>query len=269
VLSEEPQMTERIWIGQVPIDKVDLRQTLGAIGDLIQARLGGTVFTPNVDHIVLAERDPRFRKAYQGASLSLVDGTPVMWAARLLGRPLPEKVSGSDLVIPLMERAAERGWRVFFLGGAPGAGETAKLRLTDSFPALQIVGVDASRIDLGSDAEERRALARRVAATSPDLVLVALGAPKQEILCDEIREILSPAVLVCVGAGIDFVAGAARRAPPWMSRWGVEWLYRLAQEPRRLAGRYLLRDPQFVGILLRQALGRDAGAANRAYVGRS
>ncbi|HVU62794.1 MAG TPA: WecB/TagA/CpsF family glycosyltransferase [Phycisphaerales bacterium] len=260
-------MRERIRIGQVPIDKLDLRNALGAIGELIDAGRGGTVFTPNVDHIVLAERDARFRKAYQGASLSLVDGTPVLWAARLLGRPLPEKVSGSDLVIPLMERAAERGWGVFLLGGAPGAGEAATLRLRERFPGLRIVGVDASRIDLGSHLDERRAVARRIAAASPDLVLVALGAPKQEIFCDEIGEILSPAVLVCVGAGIDFVAGVARRAPPWMSRWGVEWLYRLAQEPRRLAGRYLLRDPQFVGIVVRQALGLGPGA--RVYAGRS
>lgn len=118
------------------------------------------------------------------------------------------------------------------------------------------MGTEGPRIDLGGALEQRLAVARRVAEAAPDLVLVAFGAPKQEIFCDEALDVLKPAVLVCVGAGIDFVSGEARRAPAWMSRWGVEWLYRLAHEPRRLAGRYLLRDPQFVTILLRQMLRR-------------
>jgi N-acetylglucosaminyldiphosphoundecaprenol N-acetyl-beta-D-mannosaminyltransferase len=245
-------MIERIQIGQLPIDVVDLAGTLDAIGALIDARAGGTVFTPNVDHIVMGERDQRFREAYRRVSLSLVDGTPVLWAARLLGRPLPEKVSGSDLVMPLMERAAARGWRVFLLGGGPGSAETAEARLKERFPALNIVGIEAPRIDLRSPPDERSAIAARVARTTPDLVLAAFGAPKQEIFCDETREVFQPAVLVCVGAGLDFVAGRARRSPAWMSRAGLEWLYRLAHEPRRLAGRYLLRDPQFLLILMRQ-----------------
>ena len=245
-------MIGRIQIGQLPIDALDLPGTLDAIDDLIRSRAGGTVFTPNVDHIVIGERNDRFRQAYQRVSLSLVDGTPVLWAARLLGRALPEKVSGSDLVLPLMGRAAERGWRVFLLGGATGAAETAAARLKAQFPPLVIVGIDAPMVDLGSPLGDRLAVASRVAETKPDLVLVGFGAPKQEIFCDEAFELLKPAVLVCVGAGIDFVAGLVRRSPPWMSRWGLEWLFRLAQEPRRLAGRYLLRDPQFILILLRQ-----------------
>jgi N-acetylglucosaminyldiphosphoundecaprenol N-acetyl-beta-D-mannosaminyltransferase len=254
-------MVERIQIGQLPIDAVDLPGTLDAIDNLIRARAGGTVFTPNVDHIVIGERDDRFRQAYQRVSLSLVDGTPVLWAARLLGRALPEKVSGSDLVVPLMERAAAHGWRVFLLGGADGAAETAAARLKERFSGLIIAGIDVPRVDLRSPLSERLAVAARVAETKPDLVLVAFGAPKQEIFCDEAFEVLRPAVLVCVGAGIDFVAGLARRSPAWMSRWGLEWLFRLAQEPRRLAGRYLLRDPQFILILLRQLWRKVVGAA--------
>jgi N-acetylglucosaminyldiphosphoundecaprenol N-acetyl-beta-D-mannosaminyltransferase len=246
---------ERIQIGQLPIDAVDLPGALAAIEILIGAQAGGTVFTPNVDHIVMGERDERFRQAYRRVGLSLVDGTPVLWAARLLlGRPLPAKVSGSDLVVPLMERAAARRWRVFLLGGAPGSAETAAARLKERFPELHIVGTEAPRIDLGSPLGERLAVAARVGETKPDLVLVAFGAPKQEIFCDEALDVFKPAVLVCVGAGLDFVAGVARRAPAWMSRSGLEWLYRLAQEPRRLAGRYLLRDPKFALILLRQLL---------------
>jgi len=214
------------------------------------------VFTPNVDHVVLAEQDQRFRSAYEQVSLSLVDGTPVLWASRILGRSLPGKVSGSDLVVPLMERAAARGWRVFLLGGGPGSAETAAERLRAQFPALTIVGVDAPRVDISAPLDERRAVAARVALSKPDLVLVALGSPKQEIFCAETRDVVQPAVMVGVGAGIDFIAGVARRAPPWISKIGFEWLYRLAHEPRRLAGRYLVRDPQFFLILLRELVAR-------------
>jgi N-acetylglucosaminyldiphosphoundecaprenol N-acetyl-beta-D-mannosaminyltransferase len=245
-------MAERIWIGRLPIDVVDFAGALTAIEDLVRSRAGGTVFTPNVDHIVMGERNERFRRAYERVSLSLVDGTPVLWAARLVGRPLPEKVSGSDLMIPLVERAAAKGWRVFLLGGEPGVAARAEAALSARLPALTIVGTDAPRIDNNGDPAARMTVAARVAETRPDLVLVAFGAPKQEIFCEEMRAVLAPAVLVCVGAGIDFVAGTARRSPAWMSRWGIEWAYRLAREPRRLAGRYLLRDPQFLGILWRQ-----------------
>ena len=258
-------MAERIQMGRLPIDVVDFAGALAAIEALVAARDGGTVFTPNVDHIVLAERDERLRGAYGRVSLSLVDGTPVLWAARLLGHRLPEKVSGSDLVVPLIERAAAGGWRVFLLGGGPGVAERAADELVKRFPALDIVGTAAPRVDLGPDPAGRRAIATEIAATRPDLVLVAFGAPKQEIFSDETRDILSPAVLVCVGAGIDFVAGTMRRAPAWLSRWGLEWAYRLLREPRRLAGRYLVRDPQFIGIFLRQWWRRLSGARTLSH----
>ncbi|HVV17409.1 MAG TPA: WecB/TagA/CpsF family glycosyltransferase [Polyangia bacterium] len=243
-------------MGRLPIDVVDFAGALEVIEGLVRAREGGMVFTPNVDHVVLAEKDDRLRAAYARVSLSLVDGVPVLWASRLLGHPLPEKVSGSDLVLPLVERAAARGWRLFLLGGATGVADRAADVLRERHPGLTICGTASPMIDLKADPETRRAIGRQIAETRPDLVLVCFGAPKQEIFCDDNRDILTPAVMVCVGAGIDFVAGTARRAPAWISKLGMEWAYRLAREPRRLAGRYLLRDPQFLGILLRQWLGR-------------
>ena len=236
----------------MPIDVLDFEGALDAIDRLVKAGNGGTVFTPNVDHVVVAEHDERFLTAYANAALSLVDGTPVLCAARLLGTPLPAKISGSDLVMPLMRRAAERGYRVYFLGGAEGVADLARSKLEQELPNLKIVGTDASRINVDSDPGAVDTVVERIRSAAPDLVLVALGAPKQELWSHARTRVLSPAVLVGVGASLDFVAGIQKRAPGWMSKVGVEWLYRLSQEPRRLAGRYLLRDPQFFWILARQ-----------------
>ncbi|HWZ92226.1 MAG TPA: WecB/TagA/CpsF family glycosyltransferase [Polyangiaceae bacterium] len=244
----------RIRVGKLPIDVVDFAGALDMIDRLVRGGEGGTVYTPNVDHIVMAERNERFQKAYGAASLSLVDGTPVLWASRLLRTPLPMKVSGSDLVVPLMERAAERGYRVYFLGGAPGVADLARQKLEAALPGIQIVGIDDSRIDVSGELLDTDEIVERIQNAGPDLVLVALGAPKQEIWSQARRALLKPAVLIGVGASLDFVAGIQKRAPRWMSKVGVEWVYRLAQEPRRLAGRYLLRDPEFCWILLRQLL---------------
>lgn len=249
---EVPVGNERFSIGGLPVDPVTLPGALDTIERLIQMKRGATVFTPNVDHVVIAAHDDRFCRAYEAVSLSLVDGMPLCWAARLLGRPVPEKVSGSDLVMPLCERAAERGWRLYLLGGAPGVGDLAASRLRERLPAINVVGTDAPRVSLDGDRAEWAAIAERVAAARPDLVLLAFGAPKQEIFAEEMRTILTPAVSVCVGAGIDFIAGTVKRAPAWMSRSGLEWLYRLSREPRRLAGRYLVRDPEFALIFGRQ-----------------
>jgi N-acetylglucosaminyldiphosphoundecaprenol N-acetyl-beta-D-mannosaminyltransferase len=244
----------RVRVGKLPIDAVDFDGALDAIDDLVAAGQGGTVFTPNVDHVVLAEDDPRLCDAYDRSSLSLVDGTPVLWASRMLGAPLPAKVSGSDLIGPLLARAAERNYRVYIVGGTPRAVELSRQKLARELPSLQIVGVEAGRVDVEGTTAEGQAMVERVRSARPDLVLVALGAPKQEIWSQIHREQLKPAVMIGVGGSFDFVAGIVRRSPRWMSKAGLEWLYRLMNEPRRLAGRYLLRDPKFFWIVARQAL---------------
>ena len=246
------EWSKRMHIGEVPIDSLTFDEAIDAIDALVSRGAGGMVFTPNVDHVVQAEDNARFRAAYAAASLSLVDGMPVLLASRLMGRPLPEKVSGSDLVEPLLARAAARGWRVFFLGGLPGSAEEARAVLVRRLPGLNVVGVAAPRIDVEDPAATHDAIVGALRDARPDLVLVALGAPKQELFSHAIAEHVRPAVLVGVGATLDFIAGKVRRAPPWMSDNGLEWLYRLGQEPRRMWHRYLVRDPRFLLIVLRE-----------------
>jgi len=241
-----------VRVGRVWIDALDLGAALDEIVALVRAGRGGAVFTPNVDHVVTAETSAHFSAAYDAASLSLVDGTPVLWAARLLGTPLPEKVSGSDLVVPLARVAAAHGWRVYLLGAGPGVAAAAAERLR-ALCGTNVVGWDDAIISADGGAGEGAVL-ERIRQARPHLIFVALGSPKQELWIHRVRGEIRPAVAVGVGASLDFVAGHVRRAPPWMSRAGVEWLYRLAQEPRRLWRRYLVQDPAFVGIVLRAML---------------
>jgi N-acetylglucosaminyldiphosphoundecaprenol N-acetyl-beta-D-mannosaminyltransferase len=240
----------RLRVGQLWVDVLTHTEALAEVAALVARGRGGAVFTPNVDHVVLAERDARFRGAYERASLTLADGAPIVWASKLLGTPLPAKLSGSDLVIPIAQLAASRGWRVHLVGARPGAAQECATRLR-ALCGVNIVGVDDPWIDLANPDADAPLLAR-IRASRADLVFVALGAPKQEIFCDRIRRDVEPAVIMGVGAGIDFIAGYVRRAPAWVSNAGFEWLYRLAREPRRLWRRYLVQDLAFLGILVRE-----------------
>jgi N-acetylglucosaminyldiphosphoundecaprenol N-acetyl-beta-D-mannosaminyltransferase len=242
----------RMRIGHAWIDSITFDEAIDAIEHLIESGEGGSVVTPNVDHLVLLDRPENgaFREAYDQASLSLVDGQPLIWASHLLGSPLPEKVSGSDLIVPLVRRAEQKRWRVYMIGGAPGVGALAAQKLKDDF-AVDIVGIEAPHVSPAGEPVEGQAVFDRLIQANPHLVFVAFGAPKQELFIQRVLPSIKPAVAVGVGAGFDFIAGTMRRAPRWMSDSGLEWLFRLAQEPRRLAKRYLLDDPKFAPILYR------------------
>jgi N-acetylglucosaminyldiphosphoundecaprenol N-acetyl-beta-D-mannosaminyltransferase len=248
-----------LTIGRLPVHRLTRHEALQAIEALVRSGRGGAVFTPNVDHVVLAEHDDRMCEAYSHADLSFADGMPLIWASRLLGEAVPERVAGSDLVPALLELAAHRGFRVYFLGGAPGVSALARDNLRKELPALRVVGVDAPRIGDDGESKEQDEIIARIRTASPHLVFVALGAPKQEIWIHRVRNELRPAVFMGVGASLDFIAGAVPRAPHWMSRVGLEWFFRLMREPRRLWRRYLLRDPLFLVIV-----GRALRDRNRA-----
>jgi N-acetylglucosaminyldiphosphoundecaprenol N-acetyl-beta-D-mannosaminyltransferase len=248
---------QRIFIGRVPVDVLTFQEALERIDALVVAGEGGYVVTPNVDHVVLAEENPRFLKAYEEASLSLVDGFPLLVTAKLMKTPLPEKISGSDLSVPLMEMAAERGRTVYLFGAGPGVAEKAADKLCARIPKLRIVGTDSPMIDINAKAEARKEAIDRLKAKKPDLVLMALGAPKQEILMNLIRQEVRPSVMLGIGATLDFIAGTMKRAPSWMSKVGLEWAFRLSQEPKRMFERYVIRDSKYPGIVIRHAYERS------------
>jgi N-acetylglucosaminyldiphosphoundecaprenol N-acetyl-beta-D-mannosaminyltransferase len=249
-----PPTTRRPWqrvrIGHIWIDALTFDRAVDEIARLVDAGEGGTIFTPNVDHVVQVEHNLVFRAAYQDVSLSVVDGQLLLWASYVLGAPLPEKISGSDLMVPLARRAAERQWRVYLLGGGQGVAELAATELQKQFD-IDIVGTDAPFVTPEGNPVDGPAVIERIVQARPHLLFAAFGAPKQELFLHRAAAAIRPAVGIGVGAGFDFVAGRLKRAPRWISQSGLEWLYRLAQEPRRLAKRYLVDDPEFLAVLVR------------------
>lgn len=242
----------RVQYGKIYAHAVSLDQAIGVILKRIEDKAGGFVVTPNVDHVCLAEEDPALVAAYDDAFLSIPDGMPLIWMSRALGLPIKEKVSGSDLVEPLLDRGAKRGLRVYFFGSNERVNKKAKDILEGRFAGLQVVGYDSPMVDLKNVAAVKENIAR-IKEAKPDLLLVALGCPKQEYVMHTFMNDLQGVVMLGIGASLDFIAGEVQRSPRWMSNVGLEWLYRLIQEPKRLAHRYLVRDRAIAGIFVRMA----------------
>lgn len=213
------------------------------------------VCTVNPEFIVDARRNPAFAGVLRRADLRVADGVGVLWAARLLGQALPERVTGSDGIYRIAERAAQQGWRVFLLGAGPGVAAATADILRARYPGLVVAGAYG-----GSPADaEWPAIRGWLESTQPDLLFVAYGHPKQDFWIDRHRGELPVAVALGVGGAFDFVAGVAVRAPVWMRRLGLEWLHRLVREPWRW--RRMLKLPVFAALVVREWL---AGAPGRS-----
>ena len=234
----------------VAFDNLTLRETVGRIEEMIASRRSHYVVTANVDFLAQARRDVELQRILLDAPLVLCDGTPLVWVSRLFGNPLPERVAGADVVPELIRVAAEKNYRLFFLGTTEEANTQAIARLRAQFPDLEISHYSPPfRPLLEMDDAE---IIRRIRAARPDLLFVAFGCPKAEKwLAMHYRELRVP-VAIGVGATIDFLAGNMKRAPLWMQRGGVEWIYRLCQEPRRLFKRYATDLWYFGGAMVRQ-----------------
>jgi N-acetylglucosaminyldiphosphoundecaprenol N-acetyl-beta-D-mannosaminyltransferase len=238
-----------VHVGGVAFDSVDLAGAVRRVEELIAARRPALVVTPNVDHLVRSRRDPEYADLVRRAALVLADGQPVVWAARLLGRPLPARVAGSDLLPALCARAAETGWRVFFLGGDYGVAERAREVLVARHPGLRIVGTYCPPMGFERSPLELHQAVGAVRAVRPELVFVGLGSPKQERFIAAHMHEYGPAVSIGIGISFSFVAGEVCRAPRWVQQLGLEWAHRLCQEPRRLWRRYLVNGWGLLPIL--------------------
>jgi N-acetylglucosaminyldiphosphoundecaprenol N-acetyl-beta-D-mannosaminyltransferase len=197
------------------------------------------VVTPNVDHTVMLREHEELRRVYRDAHLVLADGFPIVLASKLVKKPLPERVAGSELV-PDLFAAIPRGssLRVFLLGAAPGVADRAAEVIHQRWPRVQVVGTYSPPLGFENDPHEEQQTLDRLKSASPQVIVVGLGAPKQELWVHKHHQHMPGRVALCVGATIDFIAGEKAQAPVWMRRVGLEWFHRVATEPRRLAKRY-------------------------------
>jgi N-acetylglucosaminyldiphosphoundecaprenol N-acetyl-beta-D-mannosaminyltransferase len=234
------------------------RATEGEILDHIFVSLargeGGWLVTANLDFLRRHARDPAARSLYAEADVAVADGMPLVWAARLQGDRLPERVAGSSLIWLIAERAAREGRSLYFLGGDPETNEKAAAVLAGRWPTFKLAGTASPRVSSPPTAAELATFAPDVVRARPDVLLVGMGSPKQEHVIRALRAELPACWMIGVGQSFSFVAGTVRRAPVWMQRVGLEWTWRLGQEPGRLARRYLLEDLPFAGELFGRAL---------------
>jgi N-acetylglucosaminyldiphosphoundecaprenol N-acetyl-beta-D-mannosaminyltransferase len=245
----------RFVLGRAPIDRISMEYAAVLI---VEALLHRGVFPPltivgpNAHLVNLAEQDDRFAEAMQAADLSVPDGISVVMASRLLRVPIPERVAGGDLMERLCAEAAHYGLRMYFLGGLPGAATMAAHNLRRRYPGLRICGTACPPPGFENDPAQMTQIRNEINAVEPDLLCIAFGAPKQEIWMQENRDKLRVGVILPVGAAFDTQSGLRRRAPKWIQRCGMEWLFRLVMEPRRMWRRYLIGNAQFLMLVLRQ-----------------
>lgn len=241
----------RVKFMNTGLDNLTMGEALAEIDRLIQRKIPAYVVTPNVDHIVRLEQGGTFAEAYRHADLILTDGMPLLWIARWYGTPIKEKISGSDLFPRLCEMAAKKGYTMFFLGAAEGIAAKAADNMKKKYPGLSVVGTYSPPFGFEKFPEELQKIEQIVTAAHPQILIVALGCPKQECFLFENREKLNVPVSLGLGATLDFAAGSVKRAPKWMSEHGLEWLFRIMQEPKRMGKRYLVDDRKILGLAIK------------------
>lgn len=225
------------------IDSIKLEQVLELFKKWLDEKVSlHYIVTPNADHMVQLEKNKDFRKIYDDADLILPDGAPLMWIAESLGNPLLEKIPGSDLLPVVCKMANENGYRVFILGGQEGVAKKAAEKLKEQYSKLQIAGFYSPDMNIEKDEKQQRKIVELINESKTDILVVALGAPKQEKFIYKYKDKLKVSLALPIGAAVDFAAETVNRAPKWMRKNGLEWFYRFMQEPGRLFRRYFIDD---------------------------
>lgn len=243
----------RVAVASIEFDNVTMEEAVSQIVDRVRnPGRPALVCTGNLDHLVTLQQDEAFRAAYQDADLVLADGMPVVWLSKLgRGRSLKERVAGSDLFWELARVSHTTGIRLFFLGGSPGSADRAAEAVRQRYPYACISGIYCPPFETFHTEEEQEHIRTLIRAAEPHILLVGLGAPKQEKWIIANRQALQVPVSIGVGGSFEMAGGVIRRAPLWMQKVGLEWVHRLFQEPRRMWNRYVCRDlPFFLRLLV-------------------
>lgn len=243
-------MTAARELFSIPIDALTLEQALDRVDEAIARRGNLRIGVVNAAKIVNMRKNDLLRGSVLSSDLILADGVSVVWAGRLLGRPLPERVAGIDLMMGMLRRGNERGYRLFCLGATDEVLDKVSGRLADDYPNVRLAG----RRNGYFREEEEEAVADLVAAAKPDILLVAITSPKKEKFLAKWGDRMGVPVCHGVGGSFDVFAGKVARAPEAWQRLGLEWLYRLKQEPRRLLRRYLTTNTVFCAMVISEFL---------------
>ena len=244
----------KVQLMGVRIDCVTEKQVIAQVISSIRDGIGGWIVTPNVDHLRIISERPELLATVNEASLKIADGMPLIWASRVQGTPLPERVTGAGLTASLSAAAAKAGASIFLLGGNPGDGEAAAAVLGRLNPGLKVAGILCPPMGFENDMLQMTEIANALRSAKPDLVYSCFGFPKDPLVITALRPSLPSAWFLGLGGSLAIVSGRTRRAPRWMQRMGTEWLWRLGLEPRRLFRRYIVEDIPFAIRLLGNAL---------------
>ena len=240
----------QLSIGATPLFSDDGEALVTKVAELRHRRSPAFVLTLNVDQLVSTCVDPGLRPLVSGSDVVTIDGAPIVAMSRALGGPAACRNTGADMLPLVTAHAVDQGWRVVVCGGRPGAAAAAASNLRHRYPGADVRALSMPYLD-GAEDPRGAAVVDELRRLRPDVVFLCLGFPLQEKWFAHWRPRLPDAVYVGAGAAVDFAAGRVRRAPGWVQRVGAEWCWRFAQEPRRLAGRYLVRGPRFIGIAAR------------------
>lgn len=243
-------------IAGVEADQLTQQEALDEIERRMEKKIPFCTMFVNLDVVLKAESDEKLKMVLNRSELTFVDGMPLVWLSHLHGNSFPERVAGSDLVPSLCQRAAEREWSIFILGGAPGVPEKAAQQLKQRYPKICIKGVYSPPQGFENDEKEIENILSRVKKAAPEILIVCFGCPKQEYFVSEYYKKCGAVLSICGGATVDFMAGNLRRCPKWMGDAGLEWLFRLIMEPRRLFKRYLFDGIYFFILAFRYWPGR-------------
>lgn len=249
--------TEKVELFDVKFNNVTMAEFLKLLTELITTdKKNNLIQTVNVDHIMLMKEDPEFNKIVKNAAMITCDGMPIVWASKFKTAKLAERVTGADMTLEIFKNSAANNYKVFILGAGPGVAELATKKARDLYKDVQIMGVYSPAKEELKDAEKSKEICRRINESEANILLIALGAPKQEKWYWSNKEFLDVNAIIGVGASIDFIAGTQERAPKWMRNAGMEWSFRLMKNPNRMFQRYIVRDSKFLPLFLKEIIKR-------------
>lgn len=245
-------MHPKVDILGIKVSSIAHNELLSEFKNLIHSKQFTQVAITPVNSILAAHQNAQVKEIYNASEFVLCDGTPVRWASMFLGTPIVERITGLDLLPDLIKFAAAEDFSLFLMGASPGVGEKLKEVILQQFPNCKIAGIYVPPFMKSFDSVENQKMVDAVNAAKPDIVLVSLTAPKQDIWIAQNRAILHPAIYIGIGGAFEVTAGLVKRAPKWMHAAGLEWFYRLVQEPKRMYRRYLIEAPAFIPMVIKQ-----------------